>query len=604
MLVQHTTAKQRLNFNARARTAAFLAPVCLGLSGLILAVATSHAQIPDAGYPDGAIENSVEKNIAEKFEEKLQDNVEESVIEQVEESVADRVLTLGGYPDGYIQQRVEQTLEERVLSLGGYPAGYIESKVEESVEESVEEAVAGNLEESTEQIVAQSIENTVEETVGEELVASVEEGIAENIEEEIVDNVEDIVEETVAVNLEQGIEQDIESGIVQGAERAIADGVESEVDQLLQEIESGIEINENRIHKNEWLVMAEPEVFEKLAKKGYLFDKVTDLPGIGMRLAEVAAPSSFDISEARAGVMDVVGSGRAKVDMNHIYTAGVTVPSTGVGVSPRDAIAVPEGTNDLSLRIGMIDSRVDTSHPALSASRIQSRSFVSGGADQPDFHGTAIASILTANTPGYTGLAPNTELYAAAVFEKDSSRGEFASTVSLVLALDWLVTSGVEVINISLAGPSNRLLEAALEQATKRHVLIVAAAGNGGPTAKPMYPAAYDTVIAVTAVDSSGQVFRLANRGDYLDLAAPGVNLQHARAGGGYTSSSGTSFAVPFAAAAAARIRLLQPSEDARKVLSQSAEDLGPPGRDDIYGYGLLQLGQIATPLQVTHYQR
>jgi subtilisin family serine protease len=120
--------------------------------------------------------------------------------------------------------------------------------------------------------------------------------------------------------------------------------------------------------------------------------------------------------------------------------------------------------------------------------------------------------------------------------------------------------------------------------------MLLAAAGNGGPVAEPMYPAAYDTVVAVTAVDVGGQVFRLANRGAYLDLSAPGVGMLHARAGGGYTASSGTSFAVPFAATAAARLRHLQPGQDVRQLLIRSAEDLGPPGRDEIYGYGLLRL--------------
>jgi hypothetical protein len=104
-----------------------------------------------------------------------------------------------------------------------------------------------------------------------------------------------------------------------------------------------------------------------------------------------------------------------------------------------------------------------------------------------------------------------------------------------------------------------------------------------------MYPAAYDSVVAVTAVDGNGQVFRLANRGAYLDLAAPGVSLLHARAGGGYSASSGTSFAVPFATTAAARLKFMQPDNDALQQLFRSAQDIGPPGRDDIYGYGLLR---------------
>ncbi len=152
-----------------------------------------------------------------------------------------------------------------------------------------------------------------------------------------------------------------------------------------------------------------------------------------------------------------------------------------------------------------------------------------------------------------------------------------------------MISSGVDVINISLAGPPNRLLEAALQRASESDVTILAAAGNGGPVAAPMYPAAYKTVVAVTAVDAKGQVFRLANRGDYLDIAAPGVGVRHAKSGGGFASSSGTSFAVPFAATAVARLRQLQPGDNALELLCRTAEDLGPPGRDSIYGFGLLR---------------
>ena len=189
----------------------------------------------------------------------------------------------------------------------------------------------------------------------------------------------------------------------------------------------------------------------------------------------------------------------------------------------------------------------------------------------------------------FWGLAPQAEVYAAAVFENDEQRGEIASTVSLVRALDWLITSGVDVVNVSLAGPPNRLLETALDRAGDKGVMVLAAAGNGGPVAQPMYPAAYDSVVAVTAVDRGGRVFRLANRGNYLDIAAPGVSLLHAKAGGGYSASSGTSFAVPFATTAAARLRKMQPGGDTLETLYLWAEDLGPPGRDEIYGYGLLR---------------
>ena len=150
----------------------------------------------------------------------------------------------------------------------------------------------------------------------------------------------------------------------------------------------------------------------------------------------------------------------------------------------------------------------------------------------------------------------------------------------------------VEVVNMSLAGPPNRLLEKALERAAAQGIIVMAAAGNGGPVARPVYPAAYESVVAVTAVDTTQQVFRLANRGDYLALAAPGVDLRHARPGGGYAASSGTSFAVPFAVTAAARIGRLLPEVDIIAMLLENAKDIGPPGRDQIYGYGLLNLGE------------
>ena len=277
------------------------------------------------------------------------------------------------------------------------------------------------------------------------------------------------------------------------------------------------------------------------------------------------------------------------MDLNHIYTAGTLVESPeGEGIEPRAAIEFPADIDQMPLRIGMIDSEVDLSHSSLDKSRVKSRSFAGKG-ERPTFHGTAIASIIAADAPGYQGIAPRAEVYAASVFELDDERGEIASTVSLVRALDWLMSSGVDTVNISLAGPPNRLLEAALGKAQKSGLTILAAAGNGGPLAEPLYPAAYDSVVAVTAVDASGKVFRLANRGTYLDLAAPGVSLLHARAGGGYTSSSGTSFAVPFATTAAARLKQMQAESNVVEELFRSAEDLGPPGRDEIYGYGLLR---------------
>ena len=385
--------------------------------------------------------------------------------------------------------------------------------------------------------------------------------------------------------------QEVEDQVSEFVSEATEERIEQAMEDLLTDIESRISEDALRIQTDHWLVMAEADVFEQLEEEGYLFDRVSELDGLGFLLAEVAAPASFDLSATRAGIYEVIGGDRADVDLNHLYTAGVPDSSETdiAGVAPRELLTLPTDLTDLSLRIGIIDSSVDKEHSAFSEASITTRRFVANDRP-PNFHGTAIASIIAGNDPSALGLAPRAELFAAEVFDQTAEQGEFASTVSLIKALNWLVTQEVSVINISLAGPPNRLLETALARVRERGVLAIAAAGNGGPMAQPMYPAAYPEVVAVTATDNRGRAFRLANRGEYVDIAAPGVNIRHAQAGGGYAASSGTSYAVPFVTVAAAR--LLQLNGEPNLMLDElyaSAVDVGAPGRDQIYGYGQLQ---------------
>ena len=385
--------------------------------------------------------------------------------------------------------------------------------------------------------------------------------------------------------------QEVEDQVSEFVSEATEERIEQAMEDLLSDIESRISEDALRIQTDHWLVMAEADVFEQLEEEGYLFDRVSELDGLGFLLAEVAAPASFDLSATRAGIYEVIGGDRADVDLNHLYTAGLPDSSDTdiAGVAPRELLTLPTDLTDLSLRIGIIDSSVDKEHSAFSEASITTRRFVANDRP-PNIHGTAIASIIAGNDPSALGLAPRAELFAAEVFDQTAEQGEFASTVSLIKALNWLVTQEVSVINISLAGPPNRLLETALARVRERGVLAIAAAGNGGPMAQPMYPAAYPEVVAVTATDNRGRAFRLANRGEYVDIAAPGVNIRHAQAGGGYAASSGTSYAVPFVTVAAAR--LLQLNGEPNLMLDElyaSAVDVGAPGRDQIYGYGQLQ---------------
>jgi subtilisin family serine protease len=152
-----------------------------------------------------------------------------------------------------------------------------------------------------------------------------------------------------------------------------------------------------------------------------------------------------------------------------------------------------------------------------------------------------------------------------------------------------LVELNVDVINLSLAGPPNDLLKEAIDRAADHGIPVVAAVGNDGPGAAAKYPAAYPSVVAVTATDENLAVYRSANRGDYVDFAAPTVSGKGA-------GLHGTSFAAPVVSAAIAVIKRSEPNltpPEAEALLEKNAIDLGDPGRDGVYGWGLLQAERI-----------
>lgn len=170
----------------------------------------------------------------------------------------------------------------------------------------------------------------------------------------------------------------------------------------------------------------------------------------------------------------------------------------------------------------------------------------------------------------------------------------FADAIDVVAALDWQVRNRVPVVNMSLTGPDNALLKDAVHAAAQAGTIIVAAAGNGGANGGPRYPAAYPETIAVAAVDSRGRGYKHNSRGRYVDIAAPGVNVLAANArSGGQALWSGTSFAAPFVTlelAAARKAGRVRSVSQARAYLARNARDLGPRGKDPMFGHGLLQV--------------
>jgi subtilisin family serine protease len=255
-------------------------------------------------------------------------------------------------------------------------------------------------------------------------------------------------------------------------------------------------------------------------------------------------------------------------------------------------IALPEahqlalGRNVL---IAVIDSAVDATHPELRGAIVGDFDAVGREDADADFHGTAIAGIIRAHGI-IESAAPEAQILAVRAFRsggRDSSPE--TTTHILVMAVDWAVRNGVKVINMSFIGSHDPALQQLLQAANEKGVVVVAAAGNGGPSAPPVYPAAYPGVIAVTAVDEDDHLYAFANRGSYIAVAAPGVDILAPVARGGYAFVSGTSFAAAYVTGIAALLLERDPSLDPAAVaefIAAGVERVGPAAGDGEPGTG------------------
>lgn len=239
------------------------------------------------------------------------------------------------------------------------------------------------------------------------------------------------------------------------------------------------------------------------------------------------------------------------------------------------------------VRVGIIDSGVDMEHPEIRGSVVGYLDAIDGLAT-PHAHGTSMATAIVAHGE-LQGIAPAARLIVARAFGGPQAVSANGKSFQILTALEWVVEQRAKVINLSFAGPQDRLLSKALAGAKERGAITVAAAGNGGARSAPLYPGADPSVIAVTATDADDKVFTDANRGSYVAVAAPGVDVLTAEPGGRYAFTSGTSIAAAHVTALVALLLEKQPeldSDSARRVLAESAVDLGSRGRDPVYGAG------------------
>ncbi len=207
-------------------------------------------------------------------------------------------------------------------------------------------------------------------------------------------------------------------------------------------------------------------------------------------------------------------------------------------------------------------------------------------------HGTAVASIISGDHPLTPGVAPASDLLSIRITDAEGTSNSFTLAEGILRAAD----SGVDIINISMGSYGNSSLVAdAVKYAQEKGVVIVASSGNGGLAALA-YPAAYEGVIAVGAVEGTGEHLDFSNRGDGLDISAPGFQINAAWGEELLTSFSGTSASAPFISGAIAAAMSENPHMTARQaadLVLGVANDAGYPGDDPVYGSGILALDRV-----------
>ncbi|MEQ3623015.1 MAG: S8 family serine peptidase [Marinobacter sp.] len=342
-----------------------------------------------------------------------------------------------------------------------------------------------------------------------------------------------------------------------------------------------------RAVEGQWLVTGTAAELARLDRPGITILERRELTGLGMTVVRFRVTAELDSHNALQAALPELAD---RLDRNHIYA-----PQTGAE-EPLSETKMPQWRSlcTAPVRVGMVDTSIATDHRVFKSAQVVQERFlalaeVDGALTEPTIHGTAVASLLVGSRPGqWPARLPQATIFNASVFYDRDRTLSGATLGHLLEGLNWLAGQDVSVINISLTGPDNQLLAAAVSRLRDRGTLMVAAVGNQGPSATPLYPAAYTEVIGVTAADSYGKLYRWANRGEQVMFASNGVAVPVAHPDAGMVADSGTSLASPVVAAALACQRNELSADKAVGALINAAKDLGRPGRDTEFGHGFL----------------
>lgn len=341
-----------------------------------------------------------------------------------------------------------------------------------------------------------------------------------------------------------------------------------------------------------------PEALDRARSEGFEIARERALEGLDVRVVVLRAPEGMTTRRALRRLRNIDPQGA--YDYNHVYleSGDVSWRAEGGRLAAADSVSNPGGGSGTPspYRVGLVDGGVDADHPVFRHAVVHQHGCE--GRTVPSAHGTAVASLIVGKSEPFNGAVPGGELFAADVY---CGLGTGGAVDAIVEAIAWIASQRVPVINVSLVGPKNVLLENVVKLVVARGHVIVAAVGNDGPSAPPLYPASYPDVVGVTGVDARRRVLLEACRGRQVDFAAPGADMAAASLSLSFSAVRGTSFAAPIVAgllAAALREPDRAAAMKAVESLSMQAVDLGSRGIDKIYGAGLVGDG-LRTPATV-----
>ncbi len=326
---------------------------------------------------------------------------------------------------------------------------------------------------------------------------------------------------------------------------------------------------------------AEDGKIARIAKVTVIETQYLDEADITMFVAQLASGDTPFLAQARLEKIKGVGWAQPNYQFQLL----------GKGLPKRFALhAIPEKQPNVSGKIVMIDAPADIRHDNLKGASV-TQSFY-GVAQAPAMHGTVVAALL-AGTGKYPGTAQGAKLTSLAAFGPSATGVSLSRTSFLAKAMNEASRLRPDVLNLSFGGPADKLLGTMLDTIHKNGVCVSAAAGNGGPSGKILFPATHSASLAVTAVDENLRSYAHASQGLRVDVSGVGVGL-NAAVPGGRRAVSGTSFATAVVSGALLRMPACNGGRNPGAMKTQVAglaQDLGAKGRDPVFGAGLFRLG-------------